>query len=105
LLQILNGGKQMPLGAPKPAMFHMLKSLGIDPEQLQSGIEGISKFTADLDKRLQTLESKLDRILEMLEDAHAAQVRALPDNVHILTPDEAGITVTPITGANEQCPK
>ncbi len=82
--------------APKPAMFHMLKSLGIDPEQLQTGIDGISKFTTSLDQRLSAMERKLDRVLILLEamDYNTGKSELLP--VQVLSPEDAGLSVTPV---------
>lgn len=74
--------------APKPAMFHMLKSLGIDPEQLQTGIDGISKFTTSLDQRLSAMERKLDRILLQLEGPEKS--------ITVLSPEDAGLSVSPV---------
>lgn len=86
----------MAFGAPKPAMYHMLKGLGINPEDLDASIKGISTFTANLDSRLAAMERKLDRLLTLAEK-HAEETGYGVDSpVRVMTPEDAGITVTAI---------
>lgn len=61
-------------GGPKPAMYHMLKSLGINPEIVESTASDL-KETANkialafslMDEKLTRIEHKLDLLLKEQE--------------------------------------
>lgn len=83
---------------PKPAMYHMLKSLGIDPEKITEFVESvIPQFFTKIHERIETIEKMQQEILvnqiiilKKLE-RNAEQDDRL--NVNVLLPAEAGITV------------
>lgn len=73
---------------PKPAMYHMLKSLGINPDELDASVKGISQFAGSLDQRLSAIERKIDLIL--LHVVPACNETAMT----IISPEDAGLIVT-----------
>jgi hypothetical protein len=54
-------------GMQKTGMQMMLASLGIDPAQIENIAVQIPAYLKQQDERFQKLESKLDRVLSILE--------------------------------------
>jgi hypothetical protein len=55
------------VGMQKTGMQMMLASLGIDPAQIENIAVQIPAYLKQQDERFQKLESKLDRVLSILE--------------------------------------
>lgn len=75
---------------PQSGMQMMLKSMGIDPAELDASIKGISNLAGSLDARLTAIERKLDRVLWFLETDYDI------NPTQIVSAEDAGITVTAI---------
>lgn len=52
---------------PIGGMGMMLKSLGVDPEQIEKAAREMPALLSGINARFQNIESKLSRILEILE--------------------------------------
>lgn len=57
-------------------MQMMLKSLGLDPEEIMKTAEGYGKMIGLVVEQLQRIEDKQDRILLMLDNRQAMQENA-----------------------------
>lgn len=73
------------IGAPKPAMFHMLKSLGINPEvientanDLKDTANKVSLAFALMDEKMNRIEAKLNLLLEAKEGPEWQKKLSLP---------------------------
>jgi hypothetical protein len=55
------------MASPKPAMYHMLKSMGIDVEEVERAAKQLPLIAEALTNRIISMDAKLDRILLQLE--------------------------------------
>lgn len=52
---------------PKPAIFHMLKSMGIDVTEIETAAKQLPQVAMLLAEKVTQMDAKLDRILVLLE--------------------------------------
>lgn len=64
------------MAMPMSGAGMLMKSLGIDPQQMQLLVEAIPTFAQNINARVTAMELKLDKILAILESSEVEAVES-----------------------------
>lgn len=62
-------------------MDMLLKSFGVDPEQIKNAVEGMGKGVVQMNERLDRIEVAQQNILRILENGRNAEQQQIPGAV------------------------